>query len=93
MKSSNRNYIDKFCMASSYIFRHCSIKEMIEDNLNDGYSQEEARASARECKKFYDVLSKIFSDAEIKAMADIVNNLPEKTEAYYFKEIERGDKK
>lgn len=81
-RPNGKNVIDLFCMASN--FSYDGLGGRINDNLRNGDTIEQATKDAVENQKAYEMLSKIFSNGEIREIANILNNLAKNTESDFL---------
>ena len=81
-RPNNKNVIEIFCMASN--FSYDGLEDTISDNLKEGDTIEQATVNAVDDQLVYNTLSQILTDGEIREIANILNNLDEKTEKSFL---------
>jgi hypothetical protein len=81
-----QDFITKICMASSFIIDGKTEKRYLSGarSFGDTVPDEEGK----EARTYYEGLSKLFTDQEIKAMATLLNNLNPEFEKEIFEEYD-----
>jgi|WetSurMetagenome_2_1015567.scaffolds.fasta_scaffold772600_1 hypothetical protein len=86
------DFITKVCAASNFI-NSGDLENRIKEEKLCGYGKKESLINALEDNQIYDILSQLFTNAEINIMATILNNLPERVEKKAFESIENEKNK
>ena len=67
------DFVTKLCMAANFISMGGA--RMVEENIDQGDSKDDAIDAMQECMLAYNYLYNVFTDSEIQAMANELNNI------------------
>jgi hypothetical protein len=79
------DFISKVCLVSNFIASGKTKERYLSDSRSFG--DDVLDTEADEAQNYYQVLSSIFTDEEIKGMATLLNNLDTDLEAKIFAEV------